>query len=64
MNDGVRCLNSAACTELRAELQATQALLEATRSQLSEFIADFCALRDTLPPEQVERILGERPLTR
>lgn len=42
----------------RGELEATQALLEGTREQLNQVIADFCALRDALPYKQVEQILG------
>lgn len=60
MDDGVRCLNPKLCAELRGELEATRALLAETQSQLREFITDFCALRDALPREQVERLLSHR----
>lgn len=46
--------------ELCGELAASRALLSATRAQLSDSIADFCALRDVLPREQVKQILAER----
>lgn len=42
--------------QLRGELEATKLLLEKTRKQLSQFIADFCALRDALPPRRRELI--------
>lgn len=61
MSDGVQCLNPAACATLRGELEATQALLAETRAQLSEYITDFCALRDAMPREKVEQILAHRP---
>jgi hypothetical protein len=44
--------------ELRGELEATKALLSATQEMHSRTIADFCALRDALPRQQVEQILG------
>jgi hypothetical protein len=58
MSDEVRCINPAACAKLRGELHVAQVLLAETRSQLSDFITDFCALRDALPREQVEQILA------
>lgn len=40
------------------QMQATEALLEATQEQLSQFVRDFCALRDALPRERAAQILG------
>jgi ABC-type transporter Mla subunit MlaD len=60
MDENVRCINPTACAELRGNLEAAEALLAETRAQLSGFIADFCALRDALPREQVEQILARR----
>jgi hypothetical protein len=46
--------------DLRGELEAKQFQLEETQRQLSDFIADFCALRDALPRHRVEEILLAR----
>ena len=43
---------------LRGELTATKMLLEVTQELHAKTIADFCALRDVLPREQVKQILG------
>lgn len=39
------------------ELEATKLLLAATQEQLARTVADFCAVRDALPRQQVEQIL-------
>jgi hypothetical protein len=46
--------------ELECALQTSQALLAETQRQLSEYIADFCTLRDALPRKLVEQILSNR----
>jgi hypothetical protein len=57
---GIAIVEGETLAELRGQLEAKQLLLEETQRQLSEFIADFCALRDALPRDQVEQVLSTR----
>lgn len=47
-------------SELVGEFQASRLLLEETQRQLSDYIRDFCALRDALPRDRVQQILLDR----
>jgi hypothetical protein len=70
MTDIIECAEAALKTDcldsslavfvppLIAELKAERVMRAETQRQLRQFIADFCALRDALPREQVEKILS------